>query len=135
MIKKYFKEIIILLLLVLAIALVLGVFLYDYIPTSKIVPVIEQYEVPESIQNELKENVNDLENETIVTYQIDEKDLNNYEKEKDYQKGKINPFAGYSEETDVTENSNNNAEQATNGTSTNNSVTTKTNTTGTSGLK
>lgn len=91
--KKIIKEIIIVLLLLLAIILVLGVFLYDYIPTSKIVPKIEQYQVPNNIKNELENNVNDNQgSEAQIIYEIDGTDLKNAEKSKDYQKGKVNPF-------------------------------------------
>ncbi len=58
--KSIIKEFIILLLLLVAILLVLGVFLYDYIPSNKVVPTIEQYQVPSSIKNELEESVNDI---------------------------------------------------------------------------
>ncbi len=92
--KKIIKEIIIVLLLLLAIILVLGVFLYDYIPTSKIVPKIEQYQVPNNIKNELENNVNDNQgSEAQIIYEIDGTDLKNAEKSKDYQKGKVNPFS------------------------------------------
>lgn len=92
--KSIIKEIIIVLLLLLAIILVLGVFLYDYIPTSKIVPKIEQYQVPNNIKEELEKNINDIqENQAQIVYEIDGTDLKNYEKSKDYQKGKVNPFS------------------------------------------
>ena len=92
--KSIIKEIIIVLLLLLAIILVLGVFLYDYIPTSKIVPKIQQYQVPNNIKEELKNNINDIEEkQPQIVYEIDGKDLKNAEKTKDYQKGKVNPFS------------------------------------------
>lgn len=92
--KSIIKEMIIVLLLLLAIILVLGIFLYDYIPTSKIVPKIEQYKVPNSIKEELQNNVNDPEEkQPQIVYEIDGKDLKNAEKSKDYQKGKVNPFS------------------------------------------
>lgn len=99
MFKNILKEVIIILLLLLAIVLILGIFLYDYIPTSKIVPTIETYQVPENIKNELEENINENEVQTIVTYEIDQSDLKNYEKGKDYIKGKANPFESYSSQT------------------------------------
>lgn len=99
MFKNILKEVIIILLLLVAIVLVLGIFLYDYIPTSKIVPTIETYQVPENIKNELKENINENEVQTVVTYEIDQSDLKNYEKGKDYVKGKANPFESYSSQT------------------------------------
>lgn len=92
MVKKISKEIVIIILLLVAIVLVLGVFLYDYIPTSKIVPKIEPYEVAESVKKELSEEVSDDQGQTVITYEVDDTDLTMYEKGKDYQKGKANPF-------------------------------------------
>lgn len=92
--KTIIKEIIIVLLLILAILLVLGVFLYDYIPMNKVVPKIEQYEVPNNIKEELEEAVEDNESAmTPIIREINSNDLKIYEKSKDYQKGKVNPFA------------------------------------------
>lgn len=92
--KTMIKEIIIVLLLVLAILLVLGIFLYDYIPMNKVVPKIEQYEVPNSIKEELEEIVDDTNTTmTPIVREINNNDLKIYEKSKDYQKGKVNPFA------------------------------------------
>lgn len=90
---KVFKEMVIVLLLVLAILLVLGVFLYDYIPMNKVVPKIEQYEAPNNIKEELKQSIEESENTmTPIVYEINGSDLNLYEKTKDYDKGKVNPF-------------------------------------------
>lgn len=92
--KTMIKEIIIVLLLVLAILLVLGIFLYDYIPMNKVVPKIEQYEAPNSIKEELEEIVDDTNTTmTPIVREINNNDLTIYEKSKDYQKGKVNPFA------------------------------------------
>lgn len=94
MLKSVLKEIILILLILLAIILVLGIFLYDYIPTNKIVPKIEQYQVPDAVKEELNEGIDDIEaNKTQIVYEIDGTDLQNYEKSKDYQKGKVNPFS------------------------------------------
>lgn len=122
MVKSIIKELIIILLLVLAILLVLGIFLYDYIPTNKIVPKIEQYQVPNNIQEELNESANDLEEEsTQIIYEIDGTDLKNYEKTKDYEKGKLNPFEQSTSES--TTNTNNSSTNETNNNNTNNSST------------
>ncbi len=107
--KAVFKEIILILLLLLAIVLVLGVFLYDYIPTNKVVPKIEQYQMPNTIREELDETINDLsENKTEIVYEINGADLDNYEKQKEYQKGKANPFGSASEPNTNNEGSSNN---------------------------
>lgn len=134
MLKTVMKELIILLLLLLAILLVLGVFLYDYIPTNKIVPKIEQYQVPNAIKQELEDSAKDIdEQKTQIVYEIDGTDLKNYEKAKDYQKGKANPFGQDgitsnqgSQNTNNNVNNNSSADQNTN-TSNNNSAN-KTNT-------
>lgn len=92
--KSVIKEIIIVLFLLLAIILVLGVFLYDYIPTSKIVPKIEQYQVPNNIKEEIQNSINDTEEkQPQIVYEVNGQDLKNAEKSKDYQKGKVNPFS------------------------------------------
>ncbi len=111
MVKSIIKEIIIVLLLLLAIVLVLGIFLYDYIPTTKVVPKVEQYQRTNNIEKELSSQ--DEENEDIyqssMVYEIDGTDLKNYEKAKDYQKGKVNPFSEEAtKETNGNENTNNN---------------------------
>lgn len=91
--KTFIKELFIILLILAAIFLVLGVFLYDYIPTNKIVPKIEQYQAPNTIKQELEDYISEEEEQkTQIVYEIDGTDLKNYEKTKDYQKGKVNPF-------------------------------------------
>ena len=120
MAKSIIKELIIVLLLLLAIILVLGIFLYDYIPTTKVVPKVEQYQRTNNIEKELysKEQNEDFYGPSMV-YEIDGTDLKNYEKAKDYQKGKVNPFS-----EDATKDTSNNE----NTTSNNNSNTTNKNT-------
>lgn len=117
MLKSVIKETIIVLLLLLAILLLLGVFLYDYIPTNKIVPKTEQYQVPNTIKQELEESVNDIEEQkTQIVYEIDGTDLKNYEKTNDYQKGKVNPFA---QDTTNVQNTTSNGTTTSNNTNTN----------------
>ncbi len=100
MLKSVFKEIIIVLLLILAIVLVLGIFLYDYVPTNKIVPKIEQYQAPDDVREEInKKDEMDEEETKPIVYEITNEDLKVYEKAKDYDKGKINPFAEISTES------------------------------------
>lgn len=144
MIKKAFKEAIIMILLLIAIVLVLGVLFYDYIPTGKVVPVIEPYQTSENIKKEINETVDTENTEIIVTYEIDNTDLKNYEKNKDYDKGKENPFADYTKSIDqqpngnsnnvsnnTTTNSIQNNTTANSNTITNNNVNTNTNSDGT----
>ncbi|MCI9365740.1 MAG: hypothetical protein HFJ54_03920 [Clostridia bacterium] len=105
MVKSIIKEIIVILLLLLAITLALGVLFYDYIPSNKAVPSIETYSTSESIQTELDEQIKDDE-AVLVTYEITSGDLKNYEKTNQYEKGKANPFAPY--EKDAPEGNNTN---------------------------
>lgn len=122
MFKTIFRETAIILLLIMIIALVLGVTLYDYIPTGKVVPIIESYEIPDNIKNEVNESIQDNESQTVITYQINEEDLINYEKGKDYEKGKINPFSKNSTEPVVAD------QGTTNTTQTNSSISNNTTT-------
>ena len=95
MTKKVIKEIIIMLLLCLAIILVLGVLLYEYVPSNKIIPEEVSYTTPADVQEELNKSEN-LENEQVIlTYSIDATDLNNYERINSYVPGKTNPFSSY----------------------------------------
>lgn len=123
MIKSIIKELIIVLLLLLAILLILGVFLYDYIPTTKVVPKVEQYQRAKNVENEIASEAE--ENEDYYTpkmvYEIDGTDLKNYEKAKDYQKGKVNPFSeDATKNVDNSTNTNNNNSNSNNNNSTTN---------------
>lgn len=93
MAKSIIKEIIIILLLVIAIILALGVLFYDYIPTREVVPVPEAYTVPDTIKEELATEVSDFDNTPVANYEITESDLDLYEKTKSYDAGKVNPFS------------------------------------------
>lgn len=97
--KNIIKEIIIVLLLALAIILILGVILYEYVPSNKIVPETVSYVTPEEVQQEIQteENIDDA--EVVITYKIDSTDLNNYKRIQEYVPGKKNPFAMVREET------------------------------------
>ena len=125
--KSIIKEIIIILLLLLAILLVLGVFLYDYIPTNKIVPKVEQYQLPNSIKEEINESITDIEEgSTQIVYEIDGTDLKNYEKTKDYQKGKANPFEQATTSSTTNETNTNKSSNTVNANDTNSTDTTNT---------
>lgn len=106
MIKSIIKEIIIVLLLLVAIVLALGVLFYEYIPTNKTVPSVAEYTTSEVIKNEIADQVVD-EQEVLVTYEITEQDLKTYEKTKDYKKGKANPFSTYVTKPAETDDKNN----------------------------
>ena len=99
MTKTIFFFIGIVLMLLIAVALLLAIIFYDYVPNNKIVPAkIQAYEMPNDIQEELKESVSGEQN-IVVTRYIDNADLDAYESTNDYNKGKVNPFADYTEKT------------------------------------
>ena len=100
--KNIIKEIIIILLLTLAIILILGVLLYEYIPSNKIIPEKISYITPDNAKEALQTDPSVDDAQVVVTYQIDSTDLNNYQKIKEYVPGKKNPF----ENTDVEETTN-----------------------------
>lgn len=112
MAKNIIKEIIIMLLLCLAIILILGVILYEYVPSNKILPEEVSYVTPQNIKEELKSTDSIEEDKVILTYEIDESDLTNYQKIKDYKPGKVNPFSTYEEKTE--ENQTQNGQNTTN---------------------
>lgn len=94
MAKTIVKELIIVLLLCLAIILLLGILLYEYVPMAKTIPNPVSYTTPEEVKQELAESgVN--EEQVIMTYEVDSTDLNNYKKIQDYKPGKANPFSSY----------------------------------------
>lgn len=97
MAKKVIKEIIIMLLLILAIILILGVLLYEYVPSNKIIPDEVSYTTPEAVKEELSKSENVDNDEVILTYSVDSTDLNNYERINTYVPGKPNPFSPYNE--------------------------------------
>lgn len=103
MAKNVIKEIIVFLLLTLAIILVLGVLLYSYVPTNKIIPEKVSYTTPEEVKTELETDVNENDDELYIDYHIDSTQLNNYKKIQEYVPGKKNPFASLENEN----NSNN----------------------------
>ena len=116
MAKKVIKEIIIMLLLCLAIILILGVLLYEYVPSNKIIP--EEVNKSENLENE----------QVILTYSIDATDLNNYERINSYVPGKTNPFSSY--DTSSTSGNENQSGSSNGGTNNSNNSNSSGNTTG-----
>lgn len=107
--KNIIKEIIIILLLTLAIILVLGVLLYEYVPANKIIPEKVSYTTPEEAKTELATDVSESDEELYVDYHIDSAQLNNYKKIQEYVPGRKNPFETLADEN--TSDSQNNTEQ------------------------
>ncbi len=102
MAKKVVKELIIVLLLCLAIILLLGILLYEYVPITKTIPNAVSYTTPEDVKQELADSQAIDESQIIMTYEVNSTDLNNYAKIQDYKPGKANPFSSY-ETTQTTE--------------------------------
>ena len=113
---KVLKEIFIYILLVALIVLVFGILFYEQLPSNKLVPGKVEYALPERLEEELQQTLEDDEEEVLITYTIDEEDLDKYEKSKDYKPGKVDPFSDY-----VTNNVNTNTVNGGNGGNGNNS--------------
>ena len=100
MAKNVIKEIIIILLLCLAIILILGILLYEYVPMTKTIPNPVSYTVPEEVESEIQDTSDDV----LLSFNndsesIDSTELNNYERINNYQPGKANPFSSYEDTT------------------------------------
>ena len=106
MAKVIIKEIIIILLLCLAIILLLGILLYNYVPMSKTLPNPVSYVTSEEVGKELAEASTIDESQVIMTYEIDSTDLNNLKRVQTYKPGKANPFSAYEEPAEDTGNAN-----------------------------
>ena len=100
--KKVFKEIVIAMLLCLIFILLLALILYNYVPANKTLPEKISYNNQEKIAEELKQSNETEEDEVILTYEIDNSDMNNYEKINSYNPGKSNPFASLQTQSDGT---------------------------------
>ena len=142
MAKSIIKELIIVLLLCLAIILVLGILLYEYVPMSKTIPNQVAYTTPEEVKEELLSSGQVDESEIVMTYEINSDDLNNYKRIQDYKPGKANPFSSYETQvpTENAESANTSTGQANSGanssssnSSSSNSTTKENNQTTTSG--
>lgn len=118
MAKKVIKEIIIMLLLCLAIILILGVLLYEYVPSNKIIPDEVSYTTPTAVQEELSKSEDVESDEVILTYSVDSTDLDNYERINTYVPGKPNPFSSYETSGEDTDQSGSSTGSGNSGTST-----------------
>lgn len=116
--KSIIKEIIIILLLCLAIIVVLGLLLYEYVPMSKVVPEPVSYTTPEDVKEELIQSGEINESEVIMTYEVDSTDLRNYQSINNYNPGKANPFSSYQTQTTETTSTNGGTTTSAGGTTT-----------------
>ena len=102
--KTIIKELIITLLICLAIILLLGILLYQYNPSSKIIPEKVAYSTPESVKEELNKAEGVDESQVVMTYEINSADLNNYRRINNYVPGKSNPFSSFKKEVEPAQN-------------------------------
>lgn len=87
------KSLIISILVVICVLLVLSVIFYEDISLSKVIPQSEEYNMPEEMKQELQDTTLEETEQIVTKYYIDAADLKKYEKTKEYNKGKKNPFA------------------------------------------
>lgn len=97
---KIIKDLIISILIVGCIVVILSVFFYDKISISRIIPESEDYLLSEEMQQGIEDSVSEENKEIVTKYYIDAADLKKYEKTKEYNKGKKNPFAEEATPTD-----------------------------------
>lgn len=132
MAKNVIREIIIILLLCLAIILVLGILLYEYVPMTKTIPNPVSYTVPEGVEEELQDTSDDV----LLSFnneseEIDSTELNNYERINNYQPGKANPFSSYQEVTSTSGENTTSSNSSTGGSTSSGTSSTGNNTTNT----
>ena len=94
---RYFKEIMIGILLTIVIILLLIIALYNYAPNSKQISELESYERSSQTSEVLQEIstssiTNSVEGGVIKSYTVGTGDLKNYERNELYDKGRGNPF-------------------------------------------
>ncbi|MBR3002021.1 MAG: hypothetical protein IKF38_00375 [Clostridia bacterium] len=93
--KDVTKELIIALLVIFATILLVGVCLYDFMPNNKIVPEEITYATSQDIKEQLKSVEGFSADEVLMTYSLNQADLDNYQITNDYRPGKTNPFSTY----------------------------------------
>lgn len=97
MTKIVIREIIIALLICLLILTVLGILLYNFSPNKKVIPEKVTYQANQEVKSEISTEVQDDSDKIIKTYEITATDLDKFEKSKEYNPGKADPFAPVSE--------------------------------------
>ncbi len=110
---KVLKEFAIYILIIALIVLVFGILFYKQLPSNKLIPIASEYALPENLENVLEGTLSDKENkEVLVTYTVEQTDLDKYKENAQYDPGKIDPFADYGAEVEennsIANNGNNN---------------------------
>lgn len=116
--KSFFKNVFLIIALSLAILMIIGICLYDFIPTNSTFAEANTYETNAKTLKVLAEITNDENlnedgesgnNVVLKEYSVTEADLATYIAKKDYQKGKTDPFSGVGSTNDQNgDNKNNN---------------------------
>ena len=91
--KDIIKDIIISILIVICILLIITVIIYNKISIGRVIQEPEEYALSSEMQNEIDDNGDTEIKQTIHTYTLDATELKKYEQTKEYNKGKVNPFA------------------------------------------
>lgn len=91
--KEMLKDIGISLLIVTAISLGVMIAFYNKVSIGRVIPTVEEYALSEEQQEEINREDTDEEEEIVTTYELEASDLKKYERTKEYNKGKKNPFA------------------------------------------
>lgn len=86
-------DFIISIVIVICILAILSVFFYDKVSLSKVIPESEEYTLTKEMEQEIEDESLEEIKEVVTQYYIDASDLKKYEKTKEYNKGKKNPFA------------------------------------------
>ena len=111
------KDVVISILIVICIILIISIIFYNKLSFNKVIPEAEEYALPDEMLEDLNSSYTEDATQIVTTYYIDAADLKKYERTKEYNKGKQNPFA---EESIAVEG------ESTLGDSTNDSTSTKT---------
>ena len=90
---RIIKDLIISILIVICMVVSFSVIFYDQISLSKVIPQSEDYLLSEEMKKGIEDSISEEEKEVVTKYYIDAADLKKYEKTKEYNKGKKNPFA------------------------------------------
>lgn len=98
MTKDIIKEIIIILLMIIALILIIGLIFYQYVPFAKKLPDQISYTTPQNVKEALQAAGAVDEDKVILTYELDQGDLYNYQRINEYKPGKPNPFSTYQKE-------------------------------------
>lgn len=91
--KDLIKNIGIEILIIIAMILFLIIVCYNKISIGRLIPTVERYQLSDEMESELESEQTEESPEIIITYELDASDLKKYEKTKEYNRGKKNPFA------------------------------------------